>query len=47
MIFPPLCVTDCLCAPARRPKRNRSASMCHWKVAGHVEGCNVLPDGGP
>jgi hypothetical protein len=46
-IFPPLCVTDCLWAPARRPEWNRSAPMCHWKVAGRVEECDVLPDGGP
>jgi hypothetical protein len=24
-IFPPLCGTDCLCAPAKRPEGNRSA----------------------
>jgi hypothetical protein len=30
-----------------RPKGNRGAPTCHCKVAGRVEGCNILPDVGP
>jgi hypothetical protein len=33
--------------PKGARRRTGVPPTCHWKVAGRVEGCNVLPDGGP